>query len=159
MVVQIHQYCNSIQSDTDAIVGVVSGGISWASGIANCDLIPVLRAHARPKDHGLHNQIDGELEKDGDKVIVVDDVLTSGSSVLSVVNALRKGKSNKKAEILAVYTILDWNLASTNKKFEEAGVKKVCLLTMEEVLDYGFEHSLIPIEYKPAIQSFMKEHL
>lgn len=144
--------------DVDAVVGVVSGGISWAASLANCDALSLLRAHAHPKDHGLRNQIDGELPFDGAKVIVVDDMITTGKSVLSVVEALRAGKNGKKAEVLGVYTIFDWCFPSVDAKFEEAGVEKKHLISFKDLLDYGFEHHKLPAESEAPIRHFYEEH-
>ena len=143
--------------DIDAVVGVVSGGISWAASLANCDALSLLRAHAYPKDHGLKNQIDGELPFDGAKVIVIDDVITSGKSVLSVVDALRAGKDGKKANVLKVYTIFDWCFSSVDAKFEEVGVEKKHLISFKDLLDYGFEHGRIPQNAEKQIREFAKE--
>jgi len=142
----------------DAIVGVVSGGISWAASLANCDALSLLRAHAHPKDHGLKNQIDGELPFDGAKVVVIDDMITSGKSVLSVVEALRAGKNGKKAEVLGVYSIFDWCFPAVDAKFKEAGVEKNHLIAFEDLLDYGFKHNKLPKEAEQPIRSFYEEH-
>jgi len=143
--------------DVDAVVGMASGGISWATSLANCKCLPLLRAHAIPKNHGLLNQFDGELPFDGAKVIVIDDIITSGKSVLNVVNALREGVEGKKAEVVAVFSIFDWNFAATNHRFENAGVKKFHIISFDEVLQYGFENSLLPEGAAEEIQEFREE--
>lgn len=135
-------WMNTVCSNVDAVVGVASGGISWATSLANSRCLPLLRAHAAPKDHGLCNQIDGQLPFDGANVVVIDDIITSGHSVLSVVEALREGKNGKKANVLAVFSIFDWDFPSVNKKFEEANVTKYHITDFDTVLKYGFEHQL-----------------
>lgn len=132
---------NTMYSNVDAIVGVASGGISWATSLANSRCLPLLRAHAAPKDHGLCNQIDGQIPYDGANVVVIDDIITSGHSVLSVVNALRKGKNGKRANVLAVFSIFDWDFPSVNQKFEEANVVKHHITDFNTVLKYGFENN------------------
>ena len=69
-------WVNSHYPEIDDVVGVASGGIGWAMTLANCKLLPVLYARRESKDHGLLNQIEGELPKDGAKVVVLDDVIT-----------------------------------------------------------------------------------
>ena len=91
----------------------------------------------------LHNQIEGELPKDGAKVVIIDDVITTGGSTLSVVEALRRGKNGKRAEVLGVFTVFDWDFTVVNKKFEDAGVSKTRITTMESVVRYGIEHGLL----------------
>lgn len=135
-------WMNTMFSNVDAVVGVASGGISWATSLANCRCLDLLRAHAAPKDHGLCNQIDGRIRRDGANVVVIDDIITSGHSVLSVVDALREGKDGKRANVLAVFSIFDWDFPSVNKKFEEAGVTKHHITDFDTVLRYGFENNL-----------------
>jgi len=141
----------------DAIVGMASGGISWATSIANSKGLDFLRAHARPKEYGLLNQFEGELPFDGAKVIVIDDIITTGKSVLNVVNALHEGVDGKKAEVLAVFSIFDWDFPHVNQRFEKAGVKKYHIISFEEVLAYGFEHNLLPEGAEEQITQFRKE--
>lgn len=139
----------------DAVVGVASGGVCWASILANCDLLDLLTGHAYAKDHGLLNQIDGDFSCDNPKAIVIDNIITSGTSVLSVVEALRNG--NKKAEVAGVYTLIDWCFPSVNANFKEAGVEKKCLISVKEILDYGFEHRRLPQDAEEQIRAFSKE--
>ena len=143
--------------EVDAIVGMASGGISWATSLANSKGLPLLRGHATPKNHGLLNQFDGELPFDGAKVIVIDDIVTSGKSILNVVKALREGIDGKKAEVLAVFTIFDWDFPKANQRFENAGVKKFHIISFDEVLDYGFEHNLLPEGAAEQVRQFRAE--
>jgi len=143
--------------EVDAIVGMASGGISWATSLANSKGLPLLRGHATPKNHGLLNQFDGELPFDGAKVIVIDDIVTSGKSILNVVNALREGVDGKKAEVLAVFTIFDWDFPKANQRFEDAGVKKFHIISFDEVLNYGFEHNLLPEGAAEQVRQFRAE--
>lgn len=135
-------WMNTVCGNVNAVVGVASGGISWATSLANSRCLPLIRAHAAPKDHGLCNQIDGQIPFDGANVVVIDDIITSGHSVLSVVEALREGKDGKKANVLAVFSIFDWDFPSVNQKFEEANVTKYHVTDFDTVLKYGFEHQL-----------------
>lgn len=142
----------------DAFVGVESGGVSWATTLSNNNMLPLLRVHPFPKDHGLFNQIEGELPFDGANVLVIDDVITSGRSVLSVVDALRAGKNGKKANVLGVCSIFDWDFPSVNKQFEKAGIEKTHIATFDSILDYGFANNLLSDEVKEKIQLFCEEH-
>ena len=144
--------------DFDAVAGVVSGGISWASNIANSRALPLIRVHSEPKKFGLFNQIEGELPEDGSKVLIVDDAITSGVNALKVVEALRKGENGKRAEVVALCTIFDWDFPAVNEKFISVGVKKYSLVKFQEVIDYGFEQGFLSEDVRPAIEAFCQQY-
>ena len=149
---------NSHYPEIDAVVGVASGGIGWAMTLANCKLLPVLYARRDAKDHGLLNQIEGELPKDGAKVVVLDDVITTGRSALSVCEALQRGKNGKKAEVLGVFTVFDWDFSVVNKQFEEAGIPKTRIIPLNTLIAYGINHGLLSDEDKRQIEEFYRQH-
>ena len=151
-------WVNSHYLEIDAVVGVASGGIGWAMTLANCKLLPVLYARRDAKDHGLLNQIEGELPKDGAKVVVLDDVITTGRSALSVCEALQRGKNGKKAEVLGVFTVFDWDFSVVNKQFEEAGIPKTRIIPLNTLIAYGINHGLLSDEDKRQIEEFYRQH-
>ena len=151
-------WVNSHYPEIDAVVGVASGGIGWAMTLANCKLLPVLYARRDAKDHGLLNQIEGELPKDGAKVVVLDDVITTGRSALSVCEALQRGKNGKKAEVLGVFTVFDWDFSVVNKQFEEAGIPKTRIIPLKTLIAYGINHGLLSDEDKRQIEEFYRQH-
>lgn len=148
---------NYAYADTDAIVGVASGGISWASSLAHSQIKPLLRAHAYPKDYGLFNQIDGEIPFDGAKVLVIDDVITSGNSALKVVEALWKGKNGKHAEIIAFASIFDWDFPAVNRKFASAGVQKMHVVSFKDVVEFGQARGYLSADTAKTLRQFYKE--
>lgn len=143
----------------DAFVGVVSGGISWASCFAASRVKPLLRARAHPKTYGLCNQIGGELPFDGAKTVVIDDVITTGNAAISVVNALRKGKNGKCAKVIAFISIFDWDFPSVNQKFIEAGISKVHIFSFKDVLEYGKAHGRFSSEEIVELEKFYKNQV
>ena len=151
-------WVNSRYPEIDAVVGVASGGIGWAMTLANCKLLPVLYARRDAKDYGLLNQIEGELPKDGAKVVVLDDVITTGRSALSVCEALQRGKNGKKAEVLGVFTVFDWDFSVVNKQFEEAGIPKTRIIPLNTLIAYGINHGLLSDEDKRQIEEFYRQH-
>lgn len=141
----------------DAFIGVVGGGVSWASSLAGSRLKPLLRARAQAKNYGLYNQIGGNLPFDGAKVVVIDDVITSGDNIIKVVNALRAGKDGKHAEVVGVYVIFDWDFPAVNEKFAQAGIKKTHLFSFRDVLDFGKMRGCFSEEEIDALEKFYKE--
>ena len=150
----INEHCKEKRTDIDAVVGIAQGGIVWASSIANNRCLNLLYAFARPKDHGLFNQIAGELPFDGANVIVVDDAITTGFSAIEVVKALREGKNGKKANVLGVYSIFDWNFPEVDEKFKELGIEKSCLVSIDQLLEYGVEQGKIDTATVERLRDF-----
>ena len=136
-------WINQFHPKIDAVVGIANGGIAYATSVAGSKMIPLLLGLPKAKDHGLYNQIIGEIPFDGAKVALIDDVITTGRSTLNVVDALRNGKNGKRAEVVGVYTIFDWDFASVNQQFAEKGVEKHSLTTIKSLFDYGVENKLI----------------
>lgn len=142
--------------DIDAFIGVVGGGVSWASCFAANRCKPLLRARERPKTYGLYNQIGGELPFDGAKVLVIDDVITSGNAAISVINALRAGKNARRADVIAFCAIFDWDFPSVNQKFAAAKVNKMHLFSFKDVLDYGKENKYFSPEEVEKLEEFYR---
>lgn len=153
----INEHCREQKTKVDAVVGIAQGGIVWASSVANSKALPMLYAFAKKKDHGLFNQIAGELPFDGCKVIVLDDAITTGYSALEVVKALREGKNGKKAEVLGVYSIFDWNFPEVNDKFKELGVEKHHLVSVQSLLDYGVQNGMIDAETVEKLKTYYQK--
>lgn len=143
-----------LYGEIDMVAGVSSGGISWGSTLAHSQIKPFLRVYAEPKRYGLFDQIAGELVFDGVKVLVVDDVVTTGHAAINVIDALRRGKNGKKAKIIAFCAIFDWDFPSVNAKIEAAGVKKIHLLSFNDVFEYGKKHNLFSPEEINALEAF-----
>ncbi len=151
-------WINKHHPDIDAVVGVMSGGIGLAASLANNKQLPLLYVRRAPKDHGLFNQIEGELPFDGAKVIVVDDVITTGQSALKVVEALRRGQNGKRANVLSVCTVFDWNFPAVNQLFEDANIEKRHLTTLNSLVAYGVKHQLLTDDEEQQIRQFYRQH-
>ncbi|MBR5599324.1 MAG: hypothetical protein IKW39_04710 [Alphaproteobacteria bacterium] len=139
----VNDHCRKLNTTVDAIVGIAQGGIVWASSIANNKGLPLLYAFAKPKDHGLFNQIVGDIPFNGARVIVIDDAITTGYSALEVVKALRIGKDGKKANVIGVYSIFDWGFSQVNEKFVELGIEKQSLVSVDTLIDYGAKNNYL----------------
>ena len=150
-------WINSQHREIDAVVGIANGGTAWSSSVANSRVSPLLYALPKPKDHGLNNQIVGEIPFDGAKVIVIDDVITTGKSAISVVEALRKGKNGKKADVIGVCSIFDWDFPSVNEEFAKRGIEKKHLVTIDSLFNYGVDNNLLAPEVEQRLRQFYQE--
>ena len=129
---------------------------TWASGIKSpiyCDNRLILTApEARNeveqaiadtvnKDHGRQNRIEGRLDK-GEKVVVVEDLISTGGSVLETVEALREAG----AEVLGVVSIFTYGMKKGVERMAEAGVKNVSLTNLDTIAQVGAEKGYIAPE-------------
>ncbi len=109
-------------ADVDAIAGVATAGIPQGALVADVLGLPFLYVRPKPKDHGMGNQIEGRLEA-GQKVVVIEDLISTGGSSLKAVEALRKGG----AEIVGMAAIFTYGFPISVQNFEQAEVKLRCL--------------------------------
>lgn len=150
-------WINSQHLEIDAVVGIANGGTAWSSSVANSKVLPLLYALPHPKDHGLKNQIVGELPHDSAKVVVIDDVITTGKSAISVVEALRNGKNGKRAEVLGVFSVFDWEFPAVNEEFKKRGIEKKTLVSIDSLFNYGIEKNLLDPEVEKRLRQFYQE--
>ena len=95
-------FVQAIDSDADVIVGVATAGIPWASFIADRMKKPLAYVRNKPKDHGAGKQIEG-AEVKGKKVVVIEDLITTGKSSLIAVDVLQKEKV-ADMEVKSIFT-------------------------------------------------------
>jgi len=150
-------WINDQYNNVDAYVGILMGGIPLAAAITNSKLKPLLSVRKEPKRYGLKNQIGGDFPCDNAKVVVIDNEITTGESAIKAVEALRAGKDGKKADVLAIYTVIDWNFPSVNKLFEQAGIVKNSLITFGFLVEYGIKQNYISAKQANVIHKFYQQ--
>lgn len=116
--------------DVDAIAGVATGAIAPGALVADALGLPFVYIRATPKDHGLENLIEGEL-KPGSKVVVVEDLVSTGSSSLKAVDAIRRDGS----EVIGMVANFTYGFPIATEKFKEADVKLLTLTNYDAVLE------------------------
>ncbi len=122
----------------DVVAGVATAGIPHAAFIAQKLNIPMVFVRAKPKDHGRGNQVEGIIKK-GQKVLVVEDLISTGGSSARVVEALR----NIGAEVTEVLAIYSHNLKEAQENFKKAKVKFSFLTSTQEVAKVAKEKGLL----------------
>lgn len=118
-------------SDVDVVAGVATGAIAQGALVAEVLGKPFVYVRSSPKDHGLENLIEGDLKK-GQKVVVIEDLISTGGSSLKAVAALR----NAGAEVLGMVAIFTYGFPVASQKFEEAGVELTTLSNYNAVLEH-----------------------
>lgn len=116
--------------DAEVVAGVATAGIPWGAMIADQLKLPFIYVRPKPKEHGLGNQIEGDL-KEGQKVIVIEDLISTGKSSLAVVELLR----NSGAETVGMVSIFNYRFTTAEKAFSDAGVSLISLTDYPALLE------------------------
>ena len=114
----------------DAIAGVATAGISWGAMAADQLKLPFMYVRPKPKEHGMGNQIEGLFEK-GQRVVVVEDLISTGKSSLQVCEVLK----NEGVIIDGMVSIFNYGFAQAITAFETAGIKLCSLSNYETMIN------------------------
>jgi orotate phosphoribosyltransferase len=124
--------------EVDAIAGVATGAIAQGALVADALNLPFVYVRSKPKDHGLENLIEGEL-KPGMKVVVIEDLISTGGSSLKAVEAIR----NNGCEVVGMVASYTYGFDVAKKAFDKANVKLVTLTNYEAVLEVALQTGYI----------------
>ena len=127
--------------DAEVLMGTATAGIAHAAITAHILGIPMGYVRSGAKDHGRQNRIEGRLEK-GQKVVVVEDLISTAGSVIDAVNALRE----EGAEVLGVASIFTYGMAKGLERLKEAGVKNVSLTNFDVIAQVAADEGYIKQE-------------
>jgi orotate phosphoribosyltransferase len=134
------------------IAGVATAGIPHGALVADVLNLPFVYVRDKPKGHGLENQIEGKLEK-GQKVFVIEDLISTGGSSLKAVEALREAG----AEVLGLGAIFTYGFEKSVKAFGQANCKFFTLSNYEILLDKAIEDNYIKPEEKDELINWYKD--
>ena len=115
--------------EAEAVAGVATGAIAQGALVADQLNMPFVYVRSKAKDHGMQNLIEGELEK-GAKVVVVEDLISTGGSSLKAVEALRQ----YGCEVVGMVASYTYGFPVAEKAFNDAGVRLVTLTDYEHVV-------------------------
>lgn len=135
--------------ETEVLMGTSTAGIAHAAITAHLLGLPMGYVRSGAKDHGRQNQIEGKLEK-GQKVVVVEDLISTGGSVLEVVNVLREAG----AEVLGIVSIFTYGMKKGIERLAEANVKNVSLTDFDCIIEVAAEQGYIKAEDKSRLIAF-----
>lgn len=141
-----------IYPDADVIAGVATNAIAHGVLVAEQLGLPFVYVHPTPKDHGLENQIEGDL-RPRQNVVVLENQVNIGKNCLKVVEALR----NNGCNVLGIVTIFDYGFSSTRKNMEKAEIDLISLTNLETVLHHAENLEIINEEQSKAIQQWQKK--
>lgn len=124
--------------EAQVLMGTATAGIAHAAIAAHLLGLPMGYVRSGSKDHGRRNQIEGKLTP-GEKVVVIEDLISTGGSVLDTVAALRAAG----AEVLGVISIFTYGMAKGRQRLAEAGVKCVSLTDLDTIAQVGIQQGYI----------------
>ncbi len=138
--------------EAEAVAGVATGAIAQGALVADELNLPFVYVRSKPKDHGLENLIEGEL-KPGMKVVVVEDLISTGGSSLKAVEAIRKDC----CEVVGMVASYTYGFDVAKKAFEEAGVKLITLTDYDHVVEQAKETGYIKPEHVEVLNEWRKD--
>lgn len=124
--------------DAEILMGTATAGIAHAAITAHMMNLPMGYVRSSAKDHGRANQIEGRLET-GDKVVVIEDLISTGGSCIDAVNALREAG----ADVLGVVSIMTYGMQKGIDRMKEAGIKWLSLTNFDAVIEVAAEQGYI----------------
>ena len=138
--------------NAEAIAGVATGAIAQGALVADLLGLPFVYIRATPKDHGLENLVEGELRL-GSKVVVIEDLVSTGKSSLKAVEAIR----NFGCEVIGMVAIFTHGFPIAEQKFKEAKVNLVTLCRYEAVIEEALRTNYISEDELSALQEWRKD--
>ncbi|MBQ6572708.1 MAG: orotate phosphoribosyltransferase [Bacteroidales bacterium] len=134
--------------DVEVIAGVATGAIAYGMMVAEVLGLPFVYVRPKPKDHGTGAQVEGDLPEKA-RVVVVEDLISTGGSSLAAVDALHKAGAN----VLGMVAIFSYNFIKSIRAFENANVELHTLSHYEALLEKAVEENYV----KPEDLDVLKE--
>ena len=135
--------------DCEVVAGTSTAGIAHAALVANILGLPMCYVRSSAKDHGRNNQIEGKVEK-GQKVVVVEDLISTAGSCIEVVEALR----DAGAEVLGIVSIFTYGLQKGLDRLAAAHITNVSLSNFDAVCEVAAEEGQIRPEDIERLRAF-----
>lgn len=125
-------------ADAELVAGVATAGIAWGAMVSDQLKLPFIYVRPKPKEHGLGNQIEGQFKK-GQKVVVLEDLISTGKSSLQVVDVLRQNE----VEVIGMVSIFTYQFQIAKEAFERAFVPLISLTDYPSLLNLAEKKGLI----------------
>lgn len=143
------EMCNVLFSefpDAGMLAGVATAGIAWGAMAADQLKLPYIYVRPKPKEHGLGNQIEGFYEK-GQKVVVIEDLVSTGKSSLQVVDVLKEAG----LEVVGMVAIFTYQFPVAAEAFEKYGLPFKALTNFPVLIELAIEKGIVSAENQDAI--------
>lgn len=137
--------------DCEVVVGTSTAGIPHAALVANILNLPMAYVRGSAKDHGRNNQIEGRVQP-GQKVVVIEDLISTAGSVISVVEVLRE----VGAEVLGIASIFTYGMTKGLDRLKEANVQNISLSNYNALIEAAIEKNYIEPKDIEKLEKFQK---
>jgi orotate phosphoribosyltransferase len=124
--------------DAQLVAGVATAGIAWGALVADQLKLPFIYVRPKPKEHGLGNQIEGQFSP-GQKVVVIEDLISTGKSSLQVVEVLRQNG----VEVIGMVSIFNYQFQVAKDAFEKSAVPFISLTDYPSLLSLAEQKGII----------------
>jgi len=138
--------------DFDLIAGTATSAIPFAAWIAEKLSLPMVYVRAEKKQHGRGKSVEGVLNK-GDKVIVIEDLISTGKSSVQVVKNLRE----EGGEVVGVFSIFSYQFEKADENFKSVGLNYVSLENISSLLEHAVKTGYLTQEDADIINGFRKD--
>ena len=135
--------------EAEVLMGTATAGIAHAAIAAHLMGLPMGYVRSGAKDHGRQNRIEGKLTE-GEKVVVIEDLISTGGSLIETVEALREAG----AKVLGAVSIFTYGMEKGKQRLAEAKVRAVSLTDFDEIVAVAEAEGYIPAHTVPGLMAF-----
>lgn len=149
------ELCNVVFEQFEScelLAGVATAGIPWGAMAADQLKLPFIYVRPKPKEHGLGNQIEGEC-RPGQKVVVIEDLVSTGKSSLQAVDALLA----KGLEVIGMVSIFNYGFDIAQQEFEKKNIRYYSLTNYENILYISQDKGLITQTELSVLENWRKD--
>ena len=132
--------------EAEMLAGVATAGIAWGAMAADQLKLPYIYVRPKPKEHGLGNQIEGFYAA-GQKVLVIEDLISTGKSSLQVVEVLKQSG----LQVIGMVSIFTYGFAAAEKAFKEAGVSYQSLTDYPTLINLAVEKGVVSADTEQVL--------
>ncbi|MDT0091075.1 orotate phosphoribosyltransferase [Listeria marthii] len=137
--------------EVDVVAGTATAGIPHAAWVSDLLDLPMVYVRSKAKEHGKGNQIEGPIAK-GQKVVVIEDLISTGGSSLKAVEALEEAG----AEVVGIAAIFTYGLDKGKKLLDEADTKLVTLTNYDELIEVALSGNYVTAEDMTTLKEWKK---
>ena len=147
------QRVKNLHIEPDAIAGTATAAIGWAAMVADRIGLPLVYVRSQAKGHGAKKRVEGDL-KPGMDVVLIEDLLSTGGSAISSVQALREECDANVHDVVAIFT---YEMLASSEKAQEVGVKLHPLSTFTTLLEVAEEQGRLTAEEITNVSRFVQD--